>query len=192
MTHLFVPFVMIGVKKPVPIRNAVIALNARTHQKNTCILPIIWQKSKKLNLLMLMKRESSVRKDVGIRARKVWYQNTGINSIGNDKTLKNNKSLKIQLILYFGVLLVVTLSIISFIYYQINSAQIKENTGKLYGQNARMALSLIENNTEQAYNLLDYIVLNNRIKELLQRQGMQAAKFDQKNLEAINDISNLG
>lgn len=106
--------------------------------------------------------------------------------------MKNNKSLKIQLILYFGVLLVVTLSIISFIYYQINSAQIKENTGKLYGQNARMALSLIENNTEQAYNLLDYIVLNNRIKELLQRQGMQAAKFDQKNLEAINDISNLG
>jgi len=140
MTHLFVPFVMNGVKKPVPIRNAVIALNARTHQKNTCILPIIWQKSKKLNLLMLMKRESSVRKDVGIRARKVWYQ----------------------------------------------------NTGKLYGQNARMASSLIENNTEQAYNLLDYIVLNNRIEELLQRQGMQAAKFDQKNLEAINDISNLG
>ena len=141
---------------------------------------------------MLMKRESSVRKDVGIRTGKVWYQNTGINSIGNDKTLKNNKSLKIQLILHFGVLLVVTLSIISFIYYQINSAQIKENTGKLYGQNARMALSLIENNTEQAYNLLDYIVLNNQIEELLQRQGMQAAKFDQKNLEAINDISNLG
>jgi len=55
-----------------------------------------------------------------------------------------------------------------------------------------MASSLIENNTEQAYNLLDYIVLNNRIEELLQRQGMQAAKFDQKNLEAINDISNLG
>lgn len=99
-------------------------------------------------------------------------------------------SLKGQLIFYFSSVILIVGFTFSLFYYNSSTRQILENVGEREYLLVSSRMEIIDNELYQLNSFIDWICLNNDIKEVLQRGSDSVAVFDTVKKRAYENIQN--